>query len=63
MKTAFIAVVALFVTATISASVTELRAPLPSEDGYSNFQDTTKKKDKKKKDTTKRDTSYVQYYH
>ena len=65
MKTLFVAVVALFVTATtISATGTGLSAPIPSEDGYtSNFQDTTKKKDKKKKDTTKKDTTFVQYHH
>ena len=60
MKTLSVAAAALFVTATISASVTELRTPVPSEDG--NYQDTTKK-DKKKKDTTKRDTTYAQYHH
>lgn len=60
MKTLFVVAAALFVTATISASVTELRAPLPSEDGY--YQDTTKK-DKKKKDTAKKDTTYAQYHH
>lgn len=60
MKTLLVAVAALFVTATITASTTQLKAPVPSEDG--NYQDTTKK-DKKKKDTAKKDTSYVMYHH
>jgi hypothetical protein len=59
MKTLLVAVAALFATATITASTTDLKAPVPSD---GNYQDTTKK-DKKKKDTTKRDTSYVQYHH
>lgn len=59
MKTLLVAVAALFTTATIAASGTSLKTPVPSEDGY--YQDTSKK-DKKKKDTTKKDTSYVQYH-
>jgi hypothetical protein len=65
MKTLLIAVAVLFTaTTTISALGTENRALTPSEEGYSNFQDTTKKKDKKKKDTTeKKDTAFAQYHH
>lgn len=65
MKTLLIAVVALFVTVSLSALSPSNRVAPPSEDGYStNYQDTTKKKDKKKKDTTeKKDTAFAQYHH
>jgi hypothetical protein len=58
MKTLLVAVAALFVTATITASTTQLKAPAPGDNV--NYQDTG---GKKKKDTTKKDTSYVQYHH
>jgi hypothetical protein len=66
MKTFSIAVIALFVTVSLSALNPGNRIAPPAEDGYSsNYQDTTKKKkDKKKKDTTeKKDTAFAQYHH
>lgn len=61
MKTLFIAVAILFAATSLSALTTEYKAMPSADEGYSNFQDTTKK-DKKKKDTTKKDTSLVQYH-